>query len=89
MRTFVLAAALSIGWIATGSIADACPMCSAAVESGQSTYSGNVPAAFNTSILFMLSVPYFLLGCFGFAFYRLSRRHHVSDPTAPVDAHLQ
>lgn len=42
--------------------------------------------AFNTSILFMLTVPYVILGAGGFALWRLSRLRRL--PTAPAEAAL-
>jgi len=42
--------------------------------------------AFNTSILFMLTVPYVILAVGGFALWRLSRQRRVPHAPAPAAA---
>ena len=58
----------------------ACPNCSTAVANSESGEPGGTPVGFYYSILFMLGMPFLLLGGFGFAFYRL----HKSAGTATV-----
>ena len=49
----------------------ACPMCKDAIAaSNQDDEPNLLPAAFNQSILFMLGVPYTVLGIGGFLIYR-------------------
>lgn len=47
----------------------ACPLCERAVASS----GGNVAAGYFWSILFMLSMPFLLVGAYGLLFYRMCR----------------
>ena len=66
---FVLLA--GAGLVLSTAPAQACPMCANAL---QSEGAGNLAQAFQYSILFMLSMPYLLLGAFGLLCYRLVRK---------------
>lgn len=68
MSRIIWLAVVAMGVFVLQSTASACPMCANAVAEGQ-----NQSQAFYYSILFMLSMPFLLLGAFGAAFYRLSR----------------
>lgn len=65
-------------------------MCSQALEEGASGGAGNVPKAFQASILFLMSMPFILLAAFSAAFYRMYRKGladspvEVIEPTRPV-----
>lgn len=63
-------------------MAEACPTCKEALN-GQAKY-GNLPQAYMWSILFMMSMPFLLLGSFGAYMFMLVRRSRQSpQPTAP------
>lgn len=60
--------------------ADACPMCKAANESGETSAAQDArPRAYMYSILFMLSMPATLFAGFGVGFYRLHKKQQRSD----------
>jgi hypothetical protein len=64
--------------IAVPTLAEACPLCSQAL-SGQSKY-GNLPMAYMWSILFMMSMPFILIGSFGTYMYFQIRKARTSYP---------
>lgn len=60
---------LSAGLVCWGvSTAEACPSCRAANASNP-----NLPIAYQTSILFMLTVPALIMSVFGVGLYRLNK----------------
>jgi hypothetical protein len=67
-------------------MAEACPTCKEALN-GQAKYGnlkyGNLPQAYMWSIIFMMSMPFLLLGSFGAYMFMLVRRSRQSpQPTA-------
>ncbi|MBM82868.1 MAG: hypothetical protein CMJ78_20085 [Planctomycetaceae bacterium] len=66
----------------TADVAQACPMCQAAVESEADN---NVPKAYMYSILFMLMGPAALFIGFSYGIYKLSKRENAQLEAA---AHL-
>lgn len=68
MRNTIIAC-MALAILLTADAAWACPMCKVAAESDD-----RLPRAFMLSILFMLAMPFTLAGCFGVAFYRLSKK---------------
>lgn len=81
---FFVVAVLLLGQIR---IASACPSCQAALENLSETEDydeeaekqRNLSAAFNNSIYVMISVPYVLMGIFGFLVYRGIRKHDAKQ----------
>src|SRR5688572_26637158 len=71
-RLFGLALVLCMV-VLTASVADACPTCKAALASDDSSR-GDLVAGFFWSILFMMSMPFILLGSFSTYMYLLVRR---------------
>ena len=65
-----------------GQTAFACPMCKQAAESDP-----NLPAAFQASILLMLTMPALLLSGFSFAFWRLSKQMPTAEGSQPRDGY--
>lgn len=59
--------------------AQACPMCKIAHEDSTDPAVTARPRAYMYSILFMLSMPATLVGSFGLAFYRMSRRQAAQN----------
>lgn len=73
-RFLAILATMLVALAFTVRVADACPMCSEAVENGKSATAQDLPRGVYYSVLFMLSMPFLLTGSFGVAFYRLSAR---------------
>jgi hypothetical protein len=66
-------AAIAVAVLLAGvQTATACPSCKEALAAG--TGGGDLMSGFFWSILFMLSMPFLLLGSFGLYFYYLVRR---------------
>ncbi|MBL8827634.1 MAG: hypothetical protein JNM18_11710 [Planctomycetaceae bacterium] len=65
-------------------VAEACPTCKEALKS-QAKY-GNLPQAYMWSILFMMSMPFLLLGSFGAYIYVLCHRNRPPVITGPAAA---
>jgi hypothetical protein len=81
-RVLIAGLIVSVAFFGGLDAVDACPMCAQALDEGASGQSGNVAQAFQASILFMLSMPFILLGAFAAGFYRLyqSGRARPDDP---------
>jgi hypothetical protein len=77
-----LAAAAIVLWLcgAGAEVASACPSCKEALAA--SSGGGDLVSGFFWSILFMLSMPFLLLGSFGLYFYYLVRKARLAR-TAP------
>lgn len=63
------------------STALACPSCKNANETDNRR-----PMAYMYSILFMLGMPATIFGCFGVAFYRMSRRETLAQEALPTSS---
>ncbi len=50
-----------------------CAMCRASVESNVQTQDSQVGAGLNSGILYLMSIPYILIGTVGFIWYRYSK----------------
>ena len=75
-RFLPLVILLALVLVAPGDIAHACPNCKEAVmaDSGVPTASG-----FNTSILFMMAMPFVLLAAFGIRIWLSARRRAAAE----------
>ena len=72
-------AAIAIAVLLAGvQTATACPSCKEAL--GSSSGGGDLVSGFFWSILFMLSMPFLLLGSFGLYFYYLVRKARSARP---------
>lgn len=67
----------------------ACPNCVRALSTDTARASGNAPAAFNASILFMLAVPFSVAGFFGWSFWRLARSRPYTGPSEFENANAE
>lgn len=65
-------------------VAEACPTCKEALNN-QAKY-GNLPQAYMWSIIFMMSMPFLLLGSFGAYMYVLCQRNRPPVITGPAAA---
>lgn len=66
------------------SLASACPNCATAVHTPESDTGGSAAEGYYYSILFMLAMPYVLLGGFAFAFWRMVRHARSNELPTPV-----
>lgn len=74
-------AAIAVAVLLAGvQTATACPSCKEALASGSG--GGDLVSGFFWSILFMLSMPFLLLGSFGLYFYYLVRKARSTRPAA-------
>lgn len=76
--------------VVDAAVAEACPGCKAALANGGSRY-GNLVSGYFWSILFMMSMPFLLLGSIGSYFWWEVRRAQAERDAAqaappPVDA---
>ncbi|MFO0947613.1 MAG: hypothetical protein U1D30_17095 [Planctomycetota bacterium] len=78
-RFFSILPILFVAVVLAARSADACPMCTEALENGKSASSQDLPRGVYYSVLFMLSMPFVLTGSFGFAFYRLNARRSLQS----------
>ena len=84
MPRFIALSLLMIVALATPAMVEACPLCSQALD-GQAKY-GNLPLAYMWSILFMMSMPFLLLGSFGtYMYYQIRKvRQNIAPATASL-----
>lgn len=88
-RILSLLVVLAVSFV-SAAIAEACPTCKEAL-SGQAKY-GNLPQAYMWSILFMMSMPFLLLGSFGAYLYvlvRNARRQGTAAARELEPAHVE
>ncbi|RYE12174.1 MAG: hypothetical protein EOP51_32010 [Sphingobacteriales bacterium] len=52
-----------------------CAMCRATVESNVTSQESQVGAGLNSGILYLMAIPYVLIGSLGFFWYRYSKAH--------------
>lgn len=88
-RQWICLLALLIGLALPLSSASACPGCRDALATSKN---GNATPwdadqdsdglAYSKSVLFMLAMPFLLMSCFGFAFYRMTRTGTAQSKTA-------
>jgi len=71
-RKIVLASLCLVALSAMASVASACPSCQAALNSD--TNAGDLPRGIYYSILFMMSMPFAIVGTFGAFAYRAVKR---------------
>jgi hypothetical protein len=62
--------------IATNAVFAQCPMCKMAAETNMQN-GGNAGRGLNTGILYMLAMPYLLVGVLGFLWYK--NRHKIKE----------
>ena len=84
MRALTLSAALALVLILTAA-ADACPMCKVALANHDESQ-GDIIGGFFWSILFMLSMPFAILGTFSGYMYLLVRRARAEQATGQASA---
>jgi len=84
MPRFIALLLFMVVALATPAMVEACPLCSQALD-GQAKY-GNLPLAYMWSILFMMSMPFLLLGSFGtYMYYQICKaRQNVAPATASL-----
>ena len=61
-------------------VAEACPSCKQALATAEKAQ-GDVVGAYMWSILFMLSMPFALVGTFGFSMWRAVKKANASKPS--------
>ena len=71
-RKIALASLILLALSAMASVASACPSCQAALSSD--TNAGDLPRGIYYSILFMMSMPFAIVGTFGAFAYRAVKR---------------
>lgn len=87
MKHLIRSVSLAAGWVSTQcGAALACPACAQALDQANSPGVGSMTAAYETSILFMLSMPFVLLAVFSVAFYRLYRKGLAASLPSPETA---
>jgi hypothetical protein len=84
-RTVWVTLMVALVLLAGAPAATACPSCKEAL--GNSSGGGDLVSGFFWSILFMLSMPFLLLGSFGLYFYYLVRKARAAKPAAEGPAH--
>lgn len=78
-KRIILAAILSFsGMLATNEMAAQCPMCKMSAESNLKN-GGTTGKGLNAGILYMLALPYTLVGVIGFIWWKNNRRHEEVD----------
>ncbi len=73
---------LMVGFVSFHSIPEAsaqCPMCKMSAESNLRS-GGSHGKGLNAGILFILSLPYLLVGSIGYAWWRNSRQYELENP---------
>jgi hypothetical protein len=70
----------------TATLASACPSCKEALASSDGDMAqGDLVSGFMYSILFMLSMPFAIVGAFGTSMYLAVRKARVSSETASAE----
>ena len=82
LRTTILIPVLMLGLAAT---AHACPGCKEALASGDGPQ-GDIVSGYFWSILFMMSMPFTILGTFGIVVYRAMRKAQAQQNIKSGDA---
>ena len=73
--------ALLVVVLSTATVAQACPACKQALASTENVAAGNPIQGFMWSILFMMSMPFLLLGGFGtYLWYIVRRARLAAEP---------
>ena len=80
MRGACIVVAATVVLLSVADFAAACPSCKEAL--GNSSGGGDLVSGFFWSILFMLSMPFLLLGSFGLYFYCLVRKSRLARVAA-------
>lgn len=70
-----IVAICALALVFTADVAFGCPLCSQTTEAS----APDLAQGFTASILLMMSMPFMLVGGFGFAFWRLSKRGVEGD----------
>lgn len=66
------------GMMATGDVAAQCPMCKMSAESNLKS-GGTAGKGLNAGILYMLALPYTLVGVLGFIWWKNNRRYREDE----------
>lgn len=66
------------GVMVTGDVAAQCPMCKMSAESNLKS-GGTAGKGLNAGILYMLALPYTLVGVLGFIWWKNNRRHREDE----------
>ena len=74
---FVLCISFS-GWMVSGDLAAQCPMCKMSAESNLKN-GGTAGKGLNAGILYMLALPYTLVGVIGFIWWKNNRRNREDE----------
>ncbi len=77
LRFLALFAGALLAFSVVGQSAQACPMCKEALSSGSN--SGDVVSGYFWSILFMMSMPFAIIGSFGLYAYLQVRKARQAD----------
>ena len=78
--------ALLVVVLSTATVAQACPACKQALASTENVAAGNPIQGFMWSILFMMSMPFLLLGGFGTYLWYIVRRARLAAERAQAAA---
>ena len=72
---FFLIIAASLSFAAPIATFAQCAMCRATVESNVTSKESKVGSGLNSGILYLMAIPYILVGTVGFFWYRQSQQH--------------
>ena len=79
LKQIILVLFLSFsGMLVTGDIAAQCPMCKMSAESNLKS-GGTAGKGLNAGILYMLALPYTLVGVLGFIWWKNNRRYREDE----------
>ncbi len=79
IKRLILVLSLSVsGWMINGDIAAQCPMCKMSAESNLKN-GGTTGKGLNAGILYMLALPYTLVGVIGFIWWKNNRRYQEDE----------
>lgn len=67
-----------IGFMSSADVSAQCPMCKMSAESNLKN-GGTAGRGLNTGILYMLALPYMLIGTFGYIWWKNSRRKEEDE----------
>ncbi|MBT9395115.1 hypothetical protein KLP40_18250 [Hymenobacter sp. NST-14] len=80
IRPLLLALALLVPQLSPAQ----CVLCSTQVEAARTEKDGYQADGLNTGILYLMAIPYVLMGTVGFIWYRYGRQRNPDSPPAPA-----
>lgn len=82
-RKILFAALLALGCIGLPAVAQACPGCAEA-QAGQGPGRVNIVRGYQLSIIFMMAMPFLIVGSFGgYVYYTMYRGQNGSEAAPP------